>query len=293
MKEKSHVLGGQAVIEGVMMKGRSSYAVAVRLQNGKIKTKTEKTKTLTKNRILSFPVIRGIVTLVELMVVGMKVLAWSADQQLEPEQEEKLSGWSVFFTILLSFLFAFLIFKLLPLGITKLIFFRRENQLVFNIVDGLIRIFIFFIYIWTISLFKDIRRVFEYHGAEHKTVYCFEAGKKLTVENVKRFSTRHPRCGTSFIMIVLVVSILIFSLVPVKLPFYLLLLYRTPLLLPIAGVSYELLKISFRFKDNAFFKVLIFPGLLFQRITTREPDKSQIEVAIDSAKLLLKKEKDI
>ncbi len=293
MKGKNQVLGGQAVIEGVMMKGKSRYAVSVRMPDRKIKTKTERIKTLTKNKVLGTPVIRGIVTLIEMVVIGMKALTWSADQQLEPEKDEKLSGWSVFFTILLSFLFAFLIFKLIPLGITKLIFLNRENQFLFNIVDGLIRVIVFFLYIWTISFFRDIRRIFEYHGAEHKTVHCFEAGKKLTVGNVKGFSTRHPRCGTSFILIVLVVSILVFSLVSVKLPFYLLLLYSIPLILPIAGISYELLKLSFRFKDKAFFKILIFPGLLFQRITTREPNNRQIEVAIASAKMLLEKERNL
>jgi uncharacterized protein YqhQ len=285
------VLGGQAVIEGVMMKGRKNYAIAIRTTKGKIKTKTEKIKSITQHKFFRLPVIRGIVTLIEVMILGMKAISWSTDEQLE--KEEKISTGGMVATIAFSLVLAFLLFKLLPLGITRLIFGKEGNQFLFNIVDGTIRILVFLAYIWIISLSKEIRRVFEYHGAEHMTVYCHEAGKKLTVENVRKYETRHPRCGTSFMLIVLIVSILIFALVPVKLPFYLLLLYRLPLILPIAGIAYEFLKLSAKLKNMAIFKVIIWPGIMLQKITTRKPDDKQIEVAIAAAKLLLKKEQSI
>ena len=292
-KKKELVLGGQAVIEGVLIKSERNLAVAVRLPNGKIRTKKQRIgKFIESHPWLKLPFIRGITYLIQVLVIGIRTLYESANEQVG--EKEKITTASVIISLLIALGFAFLLFKLIPLGITKILQTYRvigANRFVFNLIDGVIRIAIFLLYILIISLMKEVKVLFQYHGAEHKAVNCYEAKKKLTIENVKKYSTLHKRCGTSFLLLVLVIAILIFSLVPVELPFYLLLLYRLPLILPIASIAYEVLKLSAKYPKNPVFRLLIKPGLFLQKITTREPNDEQVEVAIRALETILTLEK--
>ena len=272
-------IGGQAVIEGVMMKNKEKLAVSVRLPNGKIKTKKERLKK--RKKIFQKPFLRGFFVLLDTLVIGIKSLLWSADQQLE--EHEKITKKEVFLTLGFTILITVLFFIVLPFYLTGLIV---GKGLWFNLIDGLIRLAMFLVYFIAISFLKDVKVLFQYHGAEHKTINCLEAKKKLTLENVKKFSTLNPRCGTSFILIVLVVSIIVFSLLHSDF-WYVNLLARVLLIPVIAAVSYEILKFSAKYEKNIFMKLIIFPGLLLQRISTKEPSKKQIEVAIKSLKEVL------
>ncbi|MDP7116477.1 MAG: DUF1385 domain-containing protein [Candidatus Woesearchaeota archaeon] len=284
------LLGGQAVIEGVMMKGKTHIAIAVR-KKGKIVTKKDRFVSITKKyKPLGWPFIRGIVNLFEMMVVGVKALDWSANQALDEAEEEEFSGWHLAVSIILAFAFALFLFKFIPLGLTTLLHknnFIGSSRLLFNLIDGAIRIGIFTLYIYLISLWNDMHRLFQYHGAEHKAVLCYEAKKPLTVKNVQKFSTLHPRCGTSFIIFVFLIAILVFSLISVEMNFALLFFFRFLLVFPIAGIAYELLRYSALMRSKAFFKLIITPGLAFQRLTTKEPTNKQVEVSIASLKLIL------
>jgi len=301
MMKKLNV-GGQAVIEGVMIRGPSKYTVAVR-KNKKIITKVEKIKQR-KKKFYKLPVVRGFYNLVDMLAIGMRSLIWSSEQQLG--EEEKITKKEMTFTIIFSIALAIGIFVILPYFLTLIVGFKEETQpFFFNFIDGIIRIGIFLLYIAAISLMKDVKILFQYHGAEHKAIHCYEKSKKLNVANVKRYSTLHPRCGTAFIMIVLVVGILVFSIltpiifflfpglvnlhvVPRKIILILIRLSMIPL---IAGLSYELLKYSAKHEDNPLMKIFIAPGLLMQKVTTKEPNNKQIEVAIGSLKKLLEIEK--
>ena len=276
-------IGGQALIEGVLMRSPDKYAMAVRLPNKKIKVKKKNYKSLIKkHKILNLPFIRGIIMLFEMLVLGMKALTWSADQQ--EDHDEKITTWQLTLSILFAFTVTIVLFILFPLWVTKLVV--SSKGFLFNVIDGIVRVIIFIGYILVISLMKDIQRVFQYHGAEHMAIHCLEAKKKLTPNNVKKFTTLHPRCGTSFIIFVLVVSIIVFSLV-ISESWWVKFAARIILLPVIAGISYELLKISAKYHKNPFWKILIYPGLFIQKITTKKPTKSQIEVAIASLKAVL------
>lgn len=275
MASKLEALGGQAVIEGVMMKSENKLAVAVRLPNSKIKVKVEKLKKL--NKFWRIPVIRGFVQLILILIIGIKALSWSADQQLA--KEEKLSAFGMALTILFSLGMAVLFFIIAPFFLTKLIV---EKGFLFNLVDGIIRIIIFIIYVVIIAQMKDIKTLFRYHGAEHKTVNCYEAKLPLTIKNIKKFPTLHPRCGTAFILIVLIISIFIFSLVHGT--WQLRLLSRIILIPVIAGISYEILKLSARFRNSIIMKIITAPGLAMQKLTTAEPTERMIEVAVKALK---------
>ena len=292
-KNKKLNIGGQAVIEGVMIKTKKNLVIAVRKPNGKITAKKQKLKPLSeKIKFFGWPFIRGIVELIEILVIGVKALNYSANESID-KKEEKITSKELVITFVIALGFAFLLFKFLPLLITKFIFNKGvigSSRAIFNLIDGLLRISMFILYILIISRMKDVKRLFQYHGAEHKAVNCFEDGKKLTHENIKKYSTLHPRCGTSFIIIVLFVAILVFSIVKIDINFWLLLVLRVPLILPIAGLSYELLKLSDKFKNNPIFNSLLKPGLWLQRITTRQPTKKQIEVAILAVKNILRLE---
>jgi uncharacterized protein YqhQ len=272
-------VGGLAVIEGVMMRCENKINTSVR-KNNKIISKKKILKK--KNKFLKLFFIRGVVNMYEMLKIGMETLTWSADQQAE--KNEKISKTEIIFSLLLSVLFAVLIFIVAPFYLTKLI--SQSQGMLFNIIDGVIRVIIFIIYILAISLMKDIKRVFQYHGAEHKTVHCYESGKKLTYENVKKFPTLHSRCGSSFLIIVLVISILVFSFI-ISPKWYYKLGFRILLIPVIIGISYEVLRLADKFKDNFFFNLLNKPGLWIQKITTKEPDKKQIEVAIYSLKKVI------
>lgn len=279
MKGKIKPAGGQAVIEGVMMMRGNKVNTSVRKKN-KIISKRRTIKI--KNKVSKLFFIRGIVNLFTMLKVGIESLIWSAEQQAE--ENEKISKVEVMFSMLMAIFFAILLFVALPLYLTKLIY--SQDGMFFDVIDGIIRVLVFLLYVYLISRMKDIKRVFQYHGAEHKTVHCYESGKKLTVENVKKFSTYHPRCGTSFLVIVLIISIFVFSFITSS-EWYYKFGFRIVLLPVIVGLSYEILKLADRFKDNLFFSMINKPGLWIQRITTNEPTKKQIEVAIDSLKKVL------
>lgn len=278
-------VGGQAVIEGVMMRAPRALAIAVRRPSGEITVKKEEVVPLSERfPIVKLPVVRGAVALFQSLIVGIMALNFSANEALaEGEEKEELSPWAMGGTMAAALGFGILLFFILPLYLTKLLVpVIGDSNLIFNLVDGIIRVIVFVVYIVAITMMKDIQRVFQYHGAEHKSIFAFEAGEDLTVANVRPYSRLHPRCGTSFLLIVMLVSILIFSLIPKFWPFYLKAGSRVVLLPLIAGVSYELLKWSARNEKSPLVKLAIAPGLALQRLTTREPDDSQLEVAIRS-----------
>ncbi|MBU0666788.1 MAG: DUF1385 domain-containing protein [Nanoarchaeota archaeon] len=290
---KKILVGGQAVIEGVMMRSPNYVATAVRRYDGKIVVEKKNHLAWTKrNKILGWPFVRGIIVLAESLSLGLKSLSYSANQAVE--EEETLSTKEIVFSMILAVIFALVIFKLLPLFIAN-VFKKRLGlgNFTFNLVDGFIKIGFFILYIWLISLMKDVRRMFEYHGAEHKAVHCYEHGTKLTIKNVKKYTTLHARCGTAFIIIVLLISILFYILIPFKTGFFIKYFLRILLLPLIAGVAYELIKISAKYEKKCFFKILLWPGLLMQKITTKEPDDLQLEVAIKSLEIVLKAEKQL
>ena len=276
-------IGGQAVIEGVLMRSPKKYAIAVRLPNKKIKVKKKRYIGLTKRyKILALPFVRGCISLFEMLILGMKALTWSANEQ--EEEHEKITTMQLTLSMLFAIAVTIVLFIALPLWLTK--FLTTSKGFVFNLIDGIIRVVIFIIYILLISMMDDIKRVFQYHGAEHMTIHCLEAKKALTPKNVKKFTTLHPRCGTSFIIFVLVVAIIVFSFVTDP-RWWVKLLSRIILIPVIAGISYEILKLSAKFKSNPICRILIYPGLMIQKITTKKPTKDQIEVAIASLKAVL------
>lgn len=299
-------VGGQAVIEGVMMKSPNYVAVAIRKPNQTITVKEMPYNSLTnKFKFLQWPFIRGIVLLFEMLILGLKSLTFSANEAMSEEDEEELSGLAIFTTLVVSLSFSVGLFLVLPYALTYLLGLTEETApILFNLVDGVIKLSIFIGYIYLISLMNDIKRVFQYHGAEHKAVNCYEAGKKLTVKNAQRFTTINARCGTSFMLFVILIGVLVFSLVPVliqgifpgfsSLNFWLqrilLLAARLLFLLPLASISYEVLKTSAKHSDNSLFKIIMWPGLMVQRLTTRPPTDDQVKVALESMKFVLRKE---
>lgn len=286
-------VGGQAVIEGVMMRAPRSVAIAVRRPDGEIVVKKELMVPLSERfPVVKLPIVRGAVALIQSLVIGIKALNFSANEAMTEEEKDKeggnkggseLSSWAMAGTMVMAFGFGIGLFFLFPLFLTKqLVPVIGDNNIVFNLVDGVIRVIVFLLYIWGISRMKDIQRVFQYHGAEHKSIFAYEAGEELSVENVRRYSRLHPRCGTSFLLIVMLVSIAVFSLIPKLWPFYLKAGSRIILLPLIAGISYEFLKWSAKNESHPLVRLIIAPGLGLQRLTTREPDDSQLEVAIRS-----------
>ncbi len=279
-------IGGQAVIEGVMMRAPRSIAIAVRRPTGEIVVKKNEVIPLSERfPIVKYPIIRGAVALFSSLIVGIKALNFSANEAMVEEdgKQEELSPWAMGGTMAVAFGFGILLFFIMPLYLTKLLIpVIGDSNIIFNLVDGVIRVTVFLLYIGIISRMEDIQRVFQYHGAEHKSIFAFEAGEELTVENVRKHSCLHPRCGTSFLLIVMLISIVIFSLIPKLWPFYMKAGSRVVLLPVIAGVSYEILKWTAKHDSTPFVKLLISPGLALQRLTTREPDDSQLEVAIRS-----------
>jgi len=288
MKNADCNYGGQAVIEGVMMRSPLKYAIAVRKPDEEIILKIGKLKTLSnKLKFLKWPIFRGIINLVESLILGLKALTYSAEQATG--EEEKINSVEMFFTILIAFGLFIVFFIALPTAIARYLDRYLSNVIIYNLFEGLLRIGIFITYLFFISKLKDIKRVFEYHGAEHKVIYAYEAGEELNVDNVKKYSTLHPRCGTSFIFIVLVISILVFSLLG-KQTLLLRITYRIAIIPLIAGLSYEILKLSAKNMNKAYVKWAVMPGLWFQKLTTNEPDNAQIEVAIKALKGVLPEE---
>lgn len=265
-------LGGQALIEGVMIMGPGKYAMAARTPEDKIVVEGHRRKPLAKKYgILGAPFMRGVIHLGEMMVIGVKALTWSANQQGE---EEELGPKELFITFTMAILLTIGLFVLLPYYLAK--FFFAPDTLMFGLVDGVARLLVFFAYLIGIGFMSDVKRMFEYHGAEHMSVHCYESGKELTVDNVRNFPPEHPRCGTSLLVFVVAVSIVLFSLV--RSPHWYINVPARVVLIPVvAGVSYELLKLSAKFKWLSWLSA---PGIWAQKLTTRKPDAKQIEVAI-------------
>ena len=306
-KNKEHItsIGGQAVMEGVMMRGPHKTAIAVRKPDKEIELKVDENGTKKRNKFLKLPIIRGLINFVDSLIVGMKALMYSAefiDLEDEDEKESKFDKWLndklgdkikdivIYVSIVLSLFLSVGLFILLPTLLADFIAWIfsltpadaiSDARIFRPIIEGVSRMVIFIGYLSLTSLMPDIRRVFEYHGAEHKTIACFEAGEELTVENVRKHSRLHPRCGTSFLLFVMIISIIVFSLLPQAPNIFIKVLMRLALLPVVAGLSYEVIKFAGRSK-NCCVTALSKPGLWLQKITTREPDDEQIEVAIAS-----------
>jgi len=290
-KDKRLRVGGQAVIEGVMMRSPKSMAIAVRRPNGEIVVKREGLTFFSEGSWLSrIPLIRGMITLLGALILGVQALNYSANQALS-EEEKALSPWAMGLTLTAALGFGVVFFFLLPLYLTKWMRFAipvvSDSGIVFNLVDGVIRLIIFLIYLWAISFFKEIRRVLQYHGAEHKSIFAFEAGEALVADRVKGFGYLHPRCGTSFLLIVMLVSIFVFALIPHHLAFGYKVASRVVLIPVIAGLSYEIIRFADQKRENRGIQYLIKPGLWLQRLTAREPSEAQIEVALCALKSVL------
>lgn len=284
MNKKPNV-GGQAVIEGVMMRGKTHVAVAVRQPDGEISVDVRPVNSISdRYPILKKPFLRGVVSLVESLVMGMKALAYSA--QVSGDEDEKLDSKEMAMTIAVSAGLAILLFIVIPTWSMRFLTGITQDHMALNLAEGVLRMAIFLAYIAAISSMNDIQRVFQYHGAEHKTIYTYEAGLPLKVENVRPFSTLHPRCGTNFLMIVMLISMFIFTFL--GWPSLLERIASRIILMPvIAGVSYELIRYAGAHTDNPLVRIAITPGLLLQKLTTRQPDDSQIEVAIASLKAVV------
>ncbi len=312
-EEKIMPVGGQAVIEGVMMRSPKRIATAVRRASGKIEVRVDEFESLTqKHKILNIPIIRGAITLIEVMIQGIKTLQWSADKAMEdaeaeeaakknksPKKDKKkgMTTAGAVFSMTIALVVGVAFFYVLPLYLTTALFNVEKQALTFNLFAGIIRIVFFLLYIWAISFMKDVRRLFEYHGAEHKTVFGFEDRVVLSPENLKPYTTFHPRCGTSFLAIVMVISLLFFAVVDTiiiwttgHISLTIRLAVHLPLIPVVGGISYEALKASAKNLENPLVKLGIAPGLWLQRITTKEPDPQQLEVAIVALKSALGKE---
>ncbi|MAG15710.1 hypothetical protein CMO88_01470 [Candidatus Woesearchaeota archaeon] len=276
-------LGGQAVIEGVLMRTKTHYAIAVRDDKGKIIVKKEPINTSSeKFKILKLPFLRGVLALYDTLILGFKALIYSA--HISAGEKERLSKKEMAIAIFLSVILAVTIFIALPFFFASL---ATKENLLFNLIDGVLRLVALFGYLIIISLFKDVRRLFEYHGAEHMTIHAYEHKKELSFKKIEKYKTMHPRCGTSFLLIVVVLSVIVFSVITAD-NFLVKFLSRLMLLPVIAGLSYEILKFSAKNIDSYFVKPLTFPGIWLQYITTKRPDKKQIEVAVAALKALVK-----
>lgn len=295
---KKILVGGQAVIEGVMMRVPGAYATAVRKPDGTIETDRHEFKSATeKIPLLKRPVLRGMVALFESLKIGLRTLQFSADIAVQAEEEaqgkehKKENRFLSALTMAFALLLGFALFGFLPLYITTELLSIEKRAFAFNIVAGLWRIGFFLIYLWIISLMKDVQRLFQYHGAEHKIVFTFESGRELTVENSRDFKTFHPRCGTSFIFIVLLASILMFALIDTviivvagNITLSMRLVFHLLMLPVVSGVGYEFLKLTARYQHTWWGRSLSAPGLWLQRITTKPPSDEQLEIAIVALK---------
>lgn len=293
-------IGGQALIEGVMMRGKDKISIAVRKPDGEIDLKVDPISQKSQMAFFKWPIIRGIVALISSMIIGVKALTYSAEFFVEgdgTEEKSKFESWLyaklgkkaddilLGFSLVFAVVFALLLFGALP---TALVSFLRgfiENSILLSAIEGVTKIAVFILYIVSISQMKDIKRVFQYHGAEHKTIHCYESGEEVTVENARKFTTLHPRCGTSFLFFVLIISIMLFTFVSwdnvgIRLATKLLMF---PL---VTGLSYEMIRLAGR-SNNRIVRALSYPGLMMQKLTTRQPDDQQLEVAIIAFKSVL------
>ena len=312
MSKEQHItsIGGQAVMEGIMMRGPFKTTVAVRKPDGEIEKKIDENGVKTRGKFFKLPIIRGCVNFIDSLVIGMKALMYSAEfVDLEDEEEEsKFDKWLedklgdkikdvvIYAAVAISIVLSVGLFMVLPTFLTRIVeaipFMKSitGTQTFTSVFEGIVRMFIFLGYMALVSQMKDIKRVFEYHGAEHKTIACYEAGEELTVENVKKHSRFHPRCGTSFLLFVMIISIIVYAFLP-KTGVILRVLMRLALLPVVAGLSYEVIKWAGRSKNRCV-TFLSKPGLWLQKLTTREPDESQIEVAIAAMQPCIPEDKE-
>ena len=283
-KEPSLAFGGQAVMEGVMMRSKDHMVVCVRQPNNEIVTKTEELHSLSeKYRFLKLPFLRGILALFETLYSGIKGIYFSANAAFgeDENEEEVLSPIEIAVVVAFSIGLSILLFSVTPFFLTSLLNFG--GGVLFNIVEGIVRLSFLLAYLAAVSLVGDFKRIFQYHGAEHTAINAYESGVELNVENARKYSRFHARCGTSFLLIVTLISILFFSLMPSS-TYLVRLAYRIVLIPVISAVSYELLKLSDRYRNSRIMRVLVAPGLALQHLTTRQPDDDMIEVAIKAVK---------
>ena len=300
-------IGGQAVIEGVMMKGPKDIAIAVRSPDNEIVVKKEPVEgIITKYKLNKIPFLRGGLALIDAMILGVRSLNYAADIAMpEEDSDEELGRFEAFlqkifgdklidvvmyFSIFIALLISVGVFILGPTLLAGTFKKTIQSTAVLNLIEGVLRLTLFILYVFAISKMEDIRRVFQYHGAEHKTIYCYENREDLNVENVRKYSTLHPRCGTSFLFIVMMVSMILFSMIAWKDPISRMLI-RLALLPVVAGISYEIIKIAGK-NQSAFMDIVSYPGMMMQKLTTLEPDDSQIEVAIEALKNVLVENED-
>lgn len=280
------IAGGQAILEGVMMRHGNKIAAAVRAPDKKIVFQEREYIPLTKRyKVLGWMFVRGTITLFEMMIIGIQCLMFSADVALS-EEEKKPQGWEMYVSLAISFSVAIFFFVVVPAFFFTKVKIYIDSLVLLNILEGCVRLSMFLCFLSATLLMTDMRRVYMYHGAEHKTVFAWEDGQDLTIENVKKYSTRHPRCGTSFILFVMIVSILVFSLLG-RPDFLHRVLYKILLLPVVAGISYEAIRFTGKYSRFKMIQILSWPGLALQRITTREPDDEQIEVAIAAMKKVI------
>ncbi|HEY7353867.1 MAG TPA: DUF1385 domain-containing protein [Terriglobales bacterium] len=300
------LVGGQAVLEGVMMRTPHAWAITCRKPSGELSTHSEPLERLSeKHKWMGWPVVRGVITLGHAMTLGFRALKFSANMQLDelqkdgsgkvPEKKFEISGWIAVVNILISVGFFIFMYKYLPLLATtelKKAHPSLNGQISFNLIDGLIRLALFLVFIWGTSLLRDIRRVYQYHGAEHKTVFAFENGDPLSTREVQKYPTFHPRCGTSFLMTVMIISIFVYMIFPIT-SFWGRLALRIALLPVITGISYEIIRFAAK-HQKSLFAIMTAPGLWLQRVTTRPPSNEQAECAISALNqsLLLEKAQD-
>ena len=314
--QKQHItsIGGQAILEGVMMRGPFKTAMAVRKSDGEIECRVDENGTKTRCRFPRLPVIRGCVNFIDSLVIGMKALMFSAefvdleddepaeskfDKWLEDKLGDKIKDIVIYAAIAISLVLSVGLFILLPTALTRGAEWLlslvpsaafAQSRVFTGVCEGVVRMAIFIGYLALVSQMSDIRRVFEYHGAEHKTIACYEGGEELTCENIRKYTRFHPRCGTSFLLFVMIISIILFSLLP-RTGIFVRMLMRLALLPVVAGLSYEVIKLAGR-HQGGIIGALTKPGLWLQKLTTREPDDSQIEVAIASMKAVIPDNKE-
>ena len=276
--KKQHNYGGQAVIEGVMIRGRTSVVTAIRRPGGEIAVDARPVPAISKSWLRRTPILRGMLILIEAMVLGIRSLIFSANAAME-EEEEEIPAKAIWGMIAVSVILVVLLFFIAPLFLTKLVNTYIPNSLVFHIVEGIIRMAIFIGYLKLISLLPDLKRVFTYHGAEHKTVNAYEAGVPMEVEAIRVYSRAHVRCGTSFLFLVLIIAIIIFAFIGRDI-LWLMIVSRIVLIPVIMGLGYEVIYFGAKHTNNRLMKIVLAPGLFMQSLTTGEPDDSQIEVAI-------------
>lgn len=283
-QQKTFNYGGQAVIEGVMIRGQNSVAVAVRRPDGQIEVEEQPLAAIYRGRLRRWPLLRGVIVLIESLVLGTKALMTSARIASAEEDGEEISDWMLWGTVAVSLVLAVGIFFVIPLVVTnRFIYPHIESAVLANILEGLLRFAVFLLYLYLVGLMPDMRRVFAYHGAEHRVVNGYEAGMPFEVDAMRSYSTAHTRCGTSFLLVVLIIAIIVFALLG-KPPLWLGIVSRIVLVPVIAALAYEYIRFGSAHHNNPLVHLLVLPGMALQTLTTREPDDKQVETALSALK---------